>query len=320
MRLFAIFCIAVFFSQSHAQDTFSIVAVDSATGEVGSAGASCLDDNIITGGVSIIKDVVPGVGAINTQASYNATNQTEASIKLSQGWSATDIINWLVNNDAQNDSTRRQYGIARFDTSGGISTAAFTGSNCFDEKHHIVGPYYTIQGNILLGKYVLDSMEQRFLNSSGPLAGRLMQALQGANIPGADSRCLNEGVSSQSAYLTVASPNDPAGSPYLDLVVSQTAYGVEPIDSLNQLFENWRLTSNERNSTASSYFKASRRNKSIFFQGLSNNAQLSIYSLDGKLLTKGPLSNGGIEDPAADRILILKIEQDSEVFIRRLAP
>ena len=168
--------LSLLFSTSLAisQDTFSIVAVDSLTREVGSAGASCLDDNIIAGGVSIIKDVLPGVGAINTQASYLVANQTEASIKMSQGWSAQDIIDWLVLNDAQNDSSRRQYGIARFDTSGTISTAAFTGSNCFDDKAHIVGPYYTIQGNILLGEYVLDSMEHRFLNASGSLANRLI--------------------------------------------------------------------------------------------------------------------------------------------------
>ena len=51
---------------SSAQDTFSIVAVDSITGEVGSAGASCLDDSDIAGGVFIISDVLPGKGAIHT--------------------------------------------------------------------------------------------------------------------------------------------------------------------------------------------------------------------------------------------------------------
>ncbi|MEO0474258.1 MAG: secretion protein, partial [Bacteroidota bacterium] len=50
------------------QDTFSIVAVDSVTGEVGSAGATCLDAT--NNGVSavIISDVLPGRGAIHTQS------------------------------------------------------------------------------------------------------------------------------------------------------------------------------------------------------------------------------------------------------------
>ncbi len=320
MRILALILATLFIQRLSAQDTFSIVAVDSVSGEVGSAGASCLDDDIISGGVSIIKDVVPGIGAINTQASYNATNQTEASIRLSQGWSAQDIINWLIQNDALGDSTRRQYGIARFDTAGGISTAAFTGSNCFNDKAQIVGSYYTIQGNILLGEYVLDSMEQRFLNSSGSLAERLMQALMGANFPGADSRCLNEGVSSQSAYLTVAAPNDPTGSPYLDLVVSKTPFGDEPIDSLHVLFEDWRLTSGPQHKKDFP-FALSRHDNQLFFNAFEGVANIEIYSLDGKLLNQQSLSSSAvIEDPMPGRILILQLNLNDQVYRRKLAP
>ena len=313
--------LSLLFSTSLAisQDTFSIVAVDSLTREVGSAGASCLDDNIIAGGVSIIKDVLPGVGAINTQASYLVANQTEASIKMSQGWSAQDIIDWLVLNDAQNDSSRRQYGIARFDTSGTISTAAFTGSNCFDDKAHIVGPYYTIQGNILLGEYVLDSMEHRFLNASGSLANRLMAAMMGANFPGADSRCLNEGVSSQSAYLTVAGPNDPAGAAYLDLAVSSTPYGEEPIDSLLSLYGDWRLSSiPEKNQ---SFFEIQRRNDRIILDSRLLGSNLEIYALDGKLLRSLIIDeNTALNDLWPHQVLLLRIRREDEVFLKKLAP
>jgi len=48
------------------QDTFSIVAVDTITGEIGSAGASCIDESQIEGGALIISDVIPGRGAIHT--------------------------------------------------------------------------------------------------------------------------------------------------------------------------------------------------------------------------------------------------------------
>ena len=50
------------------QDTFSIVAVDTVTGEIGSAGASCIDESQIEGGALIISDVIPGRGAIHTQS------------------------------------------------------------------------------------------------------------------------------------------------------------------------------------------------------------------------------------------------------------
>jgi hypothetical protein len=74
-------------SLSSAQDTFSIVAVDSVTGEVGSAGASCVDlilffPNYTT---DFLGDLIPGQGAINTQASYNVTNQNNARSRMLAG-------------------------------------------------------------------------------------------------------------------------------------------------------------------------------------------------------------------------------------------
>jgi hypothetical protein len=82
-------------------------------------------------------------------------------------------------------------------------------------------------------------MEAAFLFNSGSLAEKLMAALQGANVPGADSRCTAEGVSSLSAFIRVAWPSDTNGTFYLDLNVPSTPYGVEPIDSLQVLFDEW---------------------------------------------------------------------------------
>ncbi|HOI32111.1 MAG TPA: hypothetical protein PLC47_05045, partial [Bacteroidales bacterium] len=62
----------------NAQDTFSIVAVDTITGEVGSAGASCLDNSAITGGAVIISDIIPGRGAIHTHSYWVSANQINA--------------------------------------------------------------------------------------------------------------------------------------------------------------------------------------------------------------------------------------------------
>ena len=223
-----------------AQDTFSIVAVDSITGEVGSAGASCLDDGDIAGGVYIISDLIPGKGAINTQSYWDATNQANATQRMSDGFSPDSIIDWLENNDVTSNAAIRQYGIADFDSLGSPRAAGFTGANCFDYKNHIVGDYYSIQGNILLGQEILDSMEARFLNTQGELAVRLMAALQGANVPGADTRCLAEGVSSQSAFVRVAKPGDSMNNLYMDLLVGSTPFGAEPIDSLQTMFDNWK--------------------------------------------------------------------------------
>jgi uncharacterized Ntn-hydrolase superfamily protein len=222
------------------QHTFSIVAVDTVTGEVGSAGASC-----VTGfGVKIIADVHPGVGAINTQAWLQIANKNYARDLMNSGHTPQQIIDSLRTNDKGSDgrdSTYRQYGVADlFGT--GARAAGHTGSNADDWKGHIVGPNYSIQGNILLGPQILDSMEARFLNTPGELAVKLMAALQGANVPGADTRCLAAGTSSTSSYIQVARPGDVAGGFYLDIGVNPLASGKEPIDSLQTLFDAWLLS------------------------------------------------------------------------------
>jgi uncharacterized Ntn-hydrolase superfamily protein len=229
-----------------AQHTFSIVAVDTITGEVGSAGASCLDDNLFPGsnGAIIISDILPGKGAIHTQAYYHAGNQANARLKMEEGLSPAEIVQWLKTHDAGNvfSGSNRQYGIVDFDSLGQPRSAAHTGNFTMDWKGHITGATYSIQGNILLGPQILDSMEARFLNTTGSLADRLMAALQGANVPGADTRCLNNGTSSLSAFLRVAKPENSDDSLYLDLNVPSLPATQEPIDSLQTLYDAWKLT------------------------------------------------------------------------------
>jgi uncharacterized Ntn-hydrolase superfamily protein len=224
-----------------AQDTFSIVAIDTATGEVGSAGASCVDLILFFPNYAIdfLGDLIPGQGAINTQASYSTVNQANARARMLAGDSPQQIIDWLVANDANNNPNNRQYGIASF-VNGSTQTAGYTGSATLNYKNHITGPNYSIQGNILSGQAILDSMESRFLNEPGDLACKLMAALQGAKVPGADTRCANngEGTSSLFAFLKVAQAQDEYGSPSLLLgVKTPGGAGIEPIDSLQSLFD-----------------------------------------------------------------------------------
>lgn len=224
----------------HAQDTFSICAVDTVTGEVGSAGASCIGAPQIPVGCYILSDVIPGVGVIHTQAWYLSTNQDYANDLMNDGLLPQAIIDSLVANDAQNNPTLRQYGIVRYNQfTGSAFCAAYTGVNCDDYKNHIVGPNYTIQGNILLGQQILDSMETRFLAAEGTLACKLMAAMQGAKVIGADTRCLDDGVSSLSSFLRLAQPSDTPDNLYLDFNVSSTPDGIDPIDSLQTLMDNW---------------------------------------------------------------------------------
>src|SRR5512133_3144547 len=177
MRKFVcIFCI-LFAPVLKSQDTFSIVAVDTITGEIGSAGASCIDESQIEGGALIISDVIPGRGAIHTQSYWNSTNQQNAHDRMVEGMSPEEIIQWLSTHDAQNNPAVRQYGIVDFDSAGHARSAGFTGVNCMNYKNHIAGINYCIQGNILLGQQILDSIEAGFLNTQGSFAEKMMAAL-----------------------------------------------------------------------------------------------------------------------------------------------
>ncbi|MCE3258982.1 MAG: secretion protein [Bacteroidetes bacterium] len=219
-----------------AQDTFSIVGIDTITGEVGSAGASCVD--LIAFGIadpSFLGDLIPGKGAINTQASYLATNQNNARTRMNLGDTPAQIIAWLQANDAQSNPTTRQYGIAAL-MNGAPLTAGFTGTNCMNYKNHIAGINYCIQGNILLGQQILDSMESKFKKTPGTLACKLMAALQGAKVVGADTRCTPNNSSSLFAFLKVSKPSDVYGSPYISISVkTATNTFIEPIDSLQTI-------------------------------------------------------------------------------------
>lgn len=224
-----------------AQDTFSIVAADSASREVGSAGASCVDlFQIGFTDPSFLGDLLPDTGAINTQAAYIAANQNNARARMRAGSTPAQIITWLTANDVGANPASRQYGIVGF-SGNALTAAGHTGVNCLSYKNHITGSingiYYSIQGNILLGQLVLDSMESRFRNAQGDLACRLMAALQGAKMVGADTRCATNNTSSLFAFVKVAQATDSYGNPSFKVGVrTQNNDSIEPIDTLQTIF------------------------------------------------------------------------------------
>ena len=229
---------------AQAQDTFSIIAVDPETGDIGSAGASCINLNN-SNWDQWITDIIPGRGGVNSQAyvCIPNVNLENAMDRMSAGDSPQEIIDWLMLNDAcgsQNFNPEyRQYGIVDFDLAGNPRSAGFTGSLTDDYKEDRQGLTYSIQGNILLDQSVIDQMEFNFINTTGTLADRLMAALQGANFPGADSRCLSSGTSSRAAYMVVYHAEDTPGVPYLRLVVPAQSPGIEPIDLLQGLYDDF---------------------------------------------------------------------------------
>ena len=228
--------LSLFITISYGQHTFSIVAVDPVTGEIGSAGATCISAE---DGAQAISDIVLGVGAIHTQSFYDPTNQNNARTRMEAGDTPEEIMQWLQDNDVSNDPSARQYTAVTLNDGNPLS-AAFTGPNCFEDFIHVTGPNYSIAGNILISEEVVTDMEDAFVNTDGTLAEKLMAAMQAAKRPGADSRCLEFGISSASAFIRVADPSDTDssyGNLSLDLNVWITSEVFEPIDELQTLFD-----------------------------------------------------------------------------------
>ncbi|WP_395373606.1 DUF1028 domain-containing protein [Marinicella sp. W31] len=239
----ALLLLALLFSNTiQAQHTFSIVAVDPKTGEIGSAGATCIGAE---DGALVISDIILGVGAIHTQSFWSPSNQNNARGRMLAGDSPQQIIDWLQQNDINGDASQRQYGVVDLNA-GNPRSAAFTGANCFREFKHITGPNYAIAGNILISEDVVDDMETGFLNTKGSLSDKLMGALQAAKRPGADERCLSFNISSASAFVRMATPCDTDstyGNLSLDLNVwTQGSNVFEPIDALQTAYDNWQLS------------------------------------------------------------------------------
>lgn len=232
-----VFVLALCSMRASGQDTFSIVAVDTVTGEIGSAGASCV--GAINGvGAFILSDVIEGRGAIHTQASWLSANQQTAHNQMLLGLSPQEIIDYMILHDAQNNPTIRQYGIVDLTRRG--ESAAYTGVNCTNYKNHATGPGWAVQGNILSGQAIIDTMRNTFLSTSLlPLADRLMAALEAAKIIGADTRCASRGTSSRSSFVKVVRIGD-GNSPYLQRVVPDSPVGVDPIDLLRVSYDQWK--------------------------------------------------------------------------------
>ena len=317
-----------------AQHTFSIVAVDSTTGEIGSAGATCGDSIIWPGtpGAFLISDVLPGVGAIHSQAWYLATNQNNARFRMQQGDNPEEIINWLINNDIQGNPSMRQYGIIDFNN-GNPRSSGYTGSNCDNYKNHVLGPNYAIQGNILLGQEILDSMEYYFNNTNGCISDRIMAAMQGANVVGADTRCMSEGTSSLSAFIRVAQPSDNYNDLYLDINIAGTASGIEPIDELQIKYNQWKQNNNACD-TNFTYLEISKKNTKLLYPNPANDFisieietnennfhnHYKIFDSTGKIINNGKIDINEKKikiEQLNNGLYYLKINGETFRFIKR---
>ena len=224
---------------SYGQDTFSLAAVDGATGEVVSAGASCLDGDVAPGGARIISSVLPGVGVLHTQSYFSVGNQQLGERLLRSGLDAHAIVDSLTAADVGGAPALRQYAAMTFGEAGRVARRAFTGGSCAPYAGQFVGTDFVVAGNILLDSLVVVRMREAFVAARAldrPLVECALAALEAVAYPGADRRCLEAGLSSRSAFLRLARPGDSAEALTLDLVVAFPEGGRDPIRLLAEAY------------------------------------------------------------------------------------
>jgi uncharacterized Ntn-hydrolase superfamily protein len=159
--------------------TFSIVAIDPQTGDLGVAVASR-----VFGVGNHVPWAEAGVGAVATQAAMNGGYGPRGLELLRQGLSAQQVIDQLLAEDTLSRKEGRQ--VAVVDAKGNV--AVHTGPNASEWKGHIKGATYTVQGNILAGRHVAEAMADAFENTEGELAERLYAALKAGDDAGGDRR------------------------------------------------------------------------------------------------------------------------------------
>jgi len=204
--------------------TFSIVAIDPATGELGVAVAS----KFLAVG-AVVPWARAGVGAVATQSYANVSYGPTGLELMAAGYSAGETLARLLADDPEREL--RQVGIV--DARGG--TATFTGSACHAWAGGRTGPGYAVQGNILTGPEVVDAMAHTFETTEGPLAARLLAALAAGDAAGGDRR------GKQSAALLVVKERGGYGGytdRFIDLRVDDHP---EPVAELQRLYGIWRL-------------------------------------------------------------------------------
>ena len=166
------------FADGPAPSTFSIVAADPTTGEVGVAVAS----RFFAVG-TVVPHARAGVGAVATQAYANTNFGNHGLSLLSHGNSPEKVLEVMLGNDKGRN--RRQVGLV----SATGASASYTGTSCNAWAGGRSGPNYAVQGNILTGEAVVVAMEKAFLSAVGrPLGARLFAAIEAGDAAGGDSR------------------------------------------------------------------------------------------------------------------------------------
>lgn len=198
--------------------TFSIVARDQRTGEMGVA----VQSHWFSVG-SVVPWVEAGVGAVATQSFVDPSYGPRGLGLMRSGKTASEALRKLT--AADSGEAMRQ--VAMVDAKGNV--AVHTGKRCIECAGHKTGDGYSVQANFMLNDRVPAAMARAFEETQGDLAEQLMAALEAAQEVGGDIR------GKQSAAMIVVKAQ-PSGKPWVDRVVDlRVEDHAEPLKELRRL-------------------------------------------------------------------------------------
>mgnify|MGYP000908400854 CR=1 FL=1 len=214
--------------------TFSIIAVDPATGELGVG----VESRAFAAGAAV-PWAKAGVGAVATQAAANRLYGPKAIALLEQGLSPAEVVKRLTDEDPGRET--RQVGV--IDARG--RSAVYTGRHVIDRNHdasdlvhfggyagHLTGTNVSVQGNTLASERVLKAMLAAYEGGTGSMAERLMDALDAGQSQGGDTRGM------QSAGLLVVKPIAPGSDSTVERIVDVRVDDAEnPFVELRRLLQ-----------------------------------------------------------------------------------
>jgi uncharacterized Ntn-hydrolase superfamily protein len=198
--------------------TYSIVARDAATGELGVA----VQSHWFSVG-SVVPWAEAGVGAVATQSFVDPSYGKLGLDLMRAGRSAPEALRGLLAADAGREVRQ----VAMIDAQGRVD--AWTGARDIEAAGHIVGKNYSVQANLMLNDKVWPAMAKAFEEAKGDLAERMLAALDAAQAMGGDIR------GRQSAALLVVT-GKPTGKSWVDRRFDvRVEDAIEPLKELRRL-------------------------------------------------------------------------------------
>lgn len=258
-------CLAIVASccvTSPVRATWSIVAADTETQEVGVGSATCVTGFDLK---AFLPVVVVGRGAGAAQSLVDGSGQRRQIMfdGFEAGTASSDIVTQL---QALSQAQLHQHGLADNGGDSATATGAQNGAHASGVTGTVGTLHYAIQGNVLAGSPVVTEAESAFVNTAGDLPERLMAAMEAARALGGDGRCSCSAANptacgSPPASFTkaadigfmivarVGDTDDPSctaggcadGDYFLDFnVPNQTAGDPDPVLTLRTAFDAWR--------------------------------------------------------------------------------